>query len=493
MTTNEEHIANEGRGESERHLPVPYESIPVLPVPFVDFIHRGHKGNVTFGNFVYGTRPDGRRDIEKKNLRSLGSIPAKQITEMLPGLLPELIFEGVFSSQGMRGTERQTRKCSFLTCCLVDCDGYNIGLTEGQTLGALHDFARTGVIPPPTGYLISGGGGVWAIWLLRDDKGWGPIPVDQSGYNVARRAAIQRELFKRCASIGADPAVSDLARTMRLPNSRNVKGGLVKALVNVTEAGGAFVYTLGDLMDFLRIAPLADFIPDEVRRKADLSPAQRERNLKGWREVNALYLRQLFLLEELRGGFHSGHREHALTYVATYLRKTECSLEEALQTIDEVAARCSPPFDRATARGKVYRVFRSRSGSGFTKDRIAATLAITPDEANGLAELDGGKAFPPSMIFVDAPRPNSSPVPGRRKELRRATLRQIVHEFQQRGERLPVLSTLCDLIENRTGIRPAENTIRADLKSFGIRTGRERSSTTAKRPPSPSLPLHGAN
>lgn len=99
-------------------------------------------------------------------------------------------------------------------------------------------WAKVQACPLPPTWSVDTGGGYQCYWLLRDT-----VPIDDG--NRERWAALQRAWVDLC---GSDPAVSDLARVLRMIGSANVKPHFAARppIVTVVDRDDTRLYTPAD-------------------------------------------------------------------------------------------------------------------------------------------------------------------------------------------------------------------------------------------------------
>jgi len=190
---------------------------------------------------------------------------------------------------------------------------------------------------------------------------------------------IHREIGRRLAGLGADPAAKDAARYVRLPGSfRNDAEAVVQWEwpANTPRAS----YSLRELARLLGLKQPAQSAAKPS--PATASPAGVcPRRRRGFDVANHNKLAAGRGLQALRGGgFAEGHRSLAAFILAACLRRNGATAVDTLVQVEALARACRP----ALLHGECLAVLRS-----VYKDRlrkmsyryIADQLAVTPAEA----------------------------------------------------------------------------------------------------------------
>jgi hypothetical protein len=305
----------------------------------------------------------------------------------------------------------------WLNVCHVDIDCYKVGLSVGDTIGALVDMQDAGQLPPATMFARSGRG-VWAFWYLLDPGN--PLTGSINLFNathtpttpqrahpraMAMYARVQRALADRLAHLGADLGALDGARFAPVP-------GTVKSSVDAKVEywlqgahGHGFAYTLPEMARHLGLELLEREHP--VIERALTTEATKHQGLsaagkKGWAALHRYYLKDFEKLLRLRnGGFAHGIRNRGLYLYASVLRRNgmdRLSVEERIIK----AAHCSRPDSRgdkltvADARAIVAAAFKASRMLGFRSANLYAELRVTPVEATYLTQIRPTAAASPT-------------------------------------------------------------------------------------------------
>ena len=183
---------------------------------------------------------------------------------------PNLIsFLGIkdcyFTINTMRDTRRMNTSAAYLNAVYADLDGPNkeAVLDFADVQRDIRAREEAGELPRIS-FLVDSGRGVWVIILLQNEDGGPEIATEE---NRRRQEEINRPLASRLANWGADTAVFDAARVIRLPGSINRGTGRPVIYYPQYDANGLIpTSTLAELMSFfhleeavnlLRIRPLA--------------------------------------------------------------------------------------------------------------------------------------------------------------------------------------------------------------------------------------------
>lgn len=115
----------------------------------------------------------------------------------------------------------------------VDIDCYKIGMSKEQVISCLHDEYFGSKIPYPT-FIIDSGRGLYIIWKLRNE--------DRNA--SSKWKIVEQFLLNALIPLGADNAVCDLPRILRIPFSVNSKSN---STVTIREFND-LTYSLYDIM-----------------------------------------------------------------------------------------------------------------------------------------------------------------------------------------------------------------------------------------------------
>jgi hypothetical protein len=192
----------------------------------------------------------------------------------------------------------------------ADLDTYREPWAQGckpwQLTATVLFFCHNEGVPPPS-MLIFSGRGLQAKWLLE-----GALPRQA----LPRWNLCQRYLVDRLAWLGADPAVKDASRVLRLVNTVNSKSGEVCRVIHVENGldGEPIRYNFEELAKALLPVARRDIETGRKacadRRQFKLLSGSRIGNLRtlNRRQLAWDRLEDLRLLAQLRGGVIQGER-----------------------------------------------------------------------------------------------------------------------------------------------------------------------------------------
>jgi len=176
------------------------------PRTHFDLLHGGHRSRV-----AVATRAGGLRENWQERTYAHDDAAA-----MVAGLVDDFCADLYLSQAGFSGN-RATRNVAALTSCYVDLDTYNVPELAGLAPEAVLDLAIAAHpwMPPPT-LLASSGRGVYFVWVLTRHLGPNMLP---------RWQAVEAGLVDALTDLGADAAVKDAARVLRVAGSSHVNAG----------------------------------------------------------------------------------------------------------------------------------------------------------------------------------------------------------------------------------------------------------------------------
>jgi hypothetical protein len=310
----------------------------------------------------------------------------------------------------------------YLCACYTDIDYYNLGLDFGTALGLIVNYQDRGVIPPAS-IIVRSGQGMWLLWLLQDPKD----PDQAQGAFVEKLelyARVQRAIYEKLASIGADPAARDPARYIRIRGSLHTGSEQYVQWWIQDSANSGFTYTLTELAQFFGAqAPTLNTGVKEIFEVKKQIP----NNRRGWIALNERRLREFELLLALRaGGFDRGCRNRAAMLYAWLLRCNGWGRTEAASRVRIMAVNCRPPLTLSECRGAVKTGF-GRKMRKVRDQTISDLLNITPDESAALEK------FPPATRFQTKQIPAAPEPPIQNRDAgiqnRRLAISAIVEEL----------------------------------------------------------------
>jgi hypothetical protein len=282
--------------------------------------------------------------------------------------------------------KRKKEHLHYINAVFLDIDCHNIGLTPGQAIGHLID-AQDMRLVPKISIITKSGRGVWAYWLLKDGR------PEHSHHGVrANRVsmpwteAIQRELQRRFAPIGADAQAIDLCRVTRIPGSINSKSdSRVEYWVRSDSNGSVAAYTLEQFGEFIGVAK-PEFRQPTGKLLANGLDPKRTGRMRWDRDVE-----RMILLLEHRGIIREGQRGAAVFLFSTFLKRCGFRGAEFRKEVEriwphlELASGEKPGLHgvryREYSRREFERQLSTNSDANPSHRQIASMLAITVEES----------------------------------------------------------------------------------------------------------------
>jgi hypothetical protein len=347
---------------------------PSAPGPDLDPIlnlHRADDGYVTFHVF---------RDGE---LKSDCSVRRGKLANLFPEFRDELQRDGYFSVNafwapgrgvGLAGQPkalRNSRSARYLNAAFVDIDAHDREFDFGEMVGKVISLADKNVIPTPSIFVRSGRG-LWLMWLLVDKQDSELPPVAHSA-RLLLWNAVQDELGRRLADLGADRGALDVARITRVPNSINTKADRrVLYLFPSSDGNLGYTYTVEQLASFLGV--------QQPTLRSSANPSDRARCIRaltGHRALAEHRLNDFLRLRDMRGGFSEGSRNNAAVIFVHILRANGFDQATIDREVTKLAADCRPPLKPR----EVANVLKKKARRMMRDHLIACRLHVTPAEA----------------------------------------------------------------------------------------------------------------
>jgi len=444
----------------------------------VDLVHRGHDHYIPFS-----------RKTKSGAWQELGCVPAHALRGLFGAewLTSELETDAYFGLHGMyrvgqwrRRTTldklepscRKAHAVQWLTTCHVDLDLYNVGIDPEDGVAAVLRAARKGIIPPPSMFSLSRG--CWALWLLRDEQGSGPVRAWPD--TTSRWADIQGQLHRRLADLGSDAAALHPATVTRIPGSYSRKAQRrVAWMASYDDQRKPFVYTLAEMANALGIMPKAttviDAPPADPGRPKD--PARIELGKRGYPARWTRYLSVLDQLRRMRGGWRVGTRSKAMSLVAHGCRargwdEKRC-IEELSRHLDGMDQPTGDQLKAKDIRSILKSTARPRAG-GIRWQTVADQLDITPDESAVISTKTS--RIPPARRHDQLPQLPTVP-PEERQRRRRSLVLDILKAYATDREhlderwRVPTTATLRELLIAQGHEGASDKTLLKDLEALG--------------------------
>ena len=444
------------------------ETTPALDVESILAIHRDPGGYV---GFVRKPDPNAPPRLDKEGrpyqFENLFSVRVQDLREMFPAVSEWLTHDSYMTVHAYYRTApwknkltgrpdvwREEKHLLSLTACYVDVDS---GRPESEEPGgalswrqAQHELeflADSGVIPQPS-IMARSGRGVYAFWLLRDDKDPHKLPHAWPEkielYKACNRALNER---LRNHKLPADTRAIDAARVLRVPGSiHRTALRRVHYVIQADENGRGFVYTLPELATFLELPAPGGGLPEHTRAHAlpvqyrkVKAPGSSPLRSYGALKLNALRAQDLLTLQAHRGGFlkrgmkypdgsTSPGRRFTLTLYANFLRGSKTDPAAALQALREMAENMRPRYgsDGPDKDPPVEHILEAEySGKArrrWSNKKLCALLGVTAELAE---ELDLKTILPDE---VKLKRDQARPHQGELIQARRDFVRQYIEK-----------------------------------------------------------------
>lgn len=396
----------------------------------------------------------------------------------------------------------------YLCACYADLDFYRVGLDVPEVLGALVDYQDKRKIPPAS-IIVRSGRGLWVLWLIHAHSGAKNVPRKSHETQDATSSppavlqletssprgvylgstssppagaqgafpekvrlylAIQREIHRRLATLGAD--AFDLARHIRIPGSFSTKSeGVVEWWVP-GGFGSLNTYSLDDLAAVFGVnGAMTGPIAGAFRERPASSVAARRR---GWEALNARRLREFEVLRMCRGGFQEGHRNRAVLLFAWLLRCNGVTRADAEVELRRLAAQCRPPLGLSRVKDALKTGFGKRMVRVLDQT-ISDWLDIQPHEAELLERLGPASRYLGADVPAtgEAPSVTAGRFPERKKPAERLeAIRSLVAEVG----RVPAVREMADLLTAR-GFPVRRAQVSIDYRILGLSSRRPKAVT----------------
>lgn len=434
----------------------------------IELIHRRAKHHVPF-----------YRIGETGEMEELFSLPADGMESLFPDYVPSLdkdcffAINGFFQSPKMRRMTRQKKHLQRINAAFVDIDCHELGITQGQAIGAIIDRMDSGAIPSVS-LMVKSGRGVWCLWLLSDrrkeEAGYGQRVTK---YAIPMAELIQRDLWRRLQGLGADSHARDLCRITRVPGSINGKSGSrTEYWIRSDESGRVATYELDELAGLLGVVPPWG----QTERQKCLE--KQKAGLAGYTSRWLNELHRFWTLWASRETFSEGTRGGAVFLYLKFLRRCKPLIPLSDVYIREQMERLylaleQPGGRRPRVRGKgvtsrdytrrefELAIARKNTGANPSHAMIAQLLRITRSESGMTGWPEWGDV-----------KENSTSNVQKRNERRRLLRVMLFHE-DGRQKPVPSLRDLQDRIEHiDRELSCAHKTIERDLAAIGVRNPR---------------------
>lgn len=268
------------------------------------------QSNLAFADIAVCNEPFAYHDVERRGYvsiltRSPGAQRSQQTTVKLIQLPEALAAVNAANDVWIGQNEffRPNRRLVSLTrlcACYLDIDTYKMEHLRGLSPASLGMFVQDAVresgLPAPS-LVVYSGQGVQLKWLLER-----PVPKDA----LPRWQAVQAELCRRLAHIGADPRALDASRVLRVVGTVNNKTGQAVRILDTLQviAGGAT--PLGNGYLGYAFETLATEVLPLGRSELEVLREERAEDIAERAKVRAARKGQLVVLEGGKGRASTG-------------------------------------------------------------------------------------------------------------------------------------------------------------------------------------------
>ena len=425
---------------------------PALDADILDLIHRDKQGYIGFVRKPDPNNPRLDKNGKPYTFENLFSIKAEDLKSMFPAVQEWLTHDSYYTVNAyyraapwnnkqtdLPDVWRKEKHLKSLTACYADIDS---GRPDSDEPGAaLHwrqaqheaeAMADAGLIPQPS-IIARSGRGVYLLWLLKDHKEPDTLPK-AFPEKIELYKACNKALNERLRSnlLPADIRATDAARVLRTPGSIHRKAlQRVKYVIQVSEDGKGFTYTLPELAEFLELDALEGELPDATRKLAKPAQYRKTQNKgsaplrsHGTIKLNALRSQDLLTIEQWRGGFLKRGQKYAdgysscgrcitLTLYADFLRMTKESSESITKALEAMARNMKPAYPSDPNDTPIADIVAGRQRKWSNK-KLCSMLGITPEIAE---ELDLKTIIPDELKLArDLARPTQANLIEARRE-----------------------------------------------------------------------------
>lgn len=302
------------------------------------------------------------------------SFPVDSLHAVLSALTPEERLQDVWISQAEFWTKRRLAiHVSRVFLCFVDLDTYAAGIqaTAEQQLSMLQAHCKSNGIPQPN-LVVYSGRGLQAKWVLESGLPSQALP---------RWSAVQRELCKKLAPLGADARALDVSRVLRLTQTVNTKSGQAVRVLHHDQSNYDFEQLCSNVLPYSREQirewrEKAKERKEQVPAKADvfiLRPGPGEKPVHRGNDTSGLVqfrgsqlawdrLRDLRVLAKLRadsnGAVPDGQRDTFLFLSACFLVQINLVATKVESELDGLAREYAPHWKAAQLKGCITSVMK---------------------------------------------------------------------------------------------------------------------------------------
>lgn len=294
-------------------------------------------------------------------------------------------YDSYFSMNTFYTPKRLITNLKEIRTAFVDIDCQNTLFTVEQVEAQLKADYFGQLIPTPN-LIIHSGRGLNLVWLMD------PI----SGLAVERWNRLQKAIFEKVKSLGADPKAVDAARVFRLAGSINSKNNAVVSCDILHD----YRYSLEEMAeeyfpDILKVIkkPKKSHRPNKISRT---HPKTGEKTNRGIRRLfNEYTLRKTRMgdinkLVSLRNGEMEGSREYAL-FLYRYWALVQCeNKEDAVEAMLDLNSTFKTPLKEREAIAdtkSAERYYDSEEPFKITNKLVIEWLGITKEEQKYLSTI----------------------------------------------------------------------------------------------------------
>lgn len=256
----------------------------------------------------------------------------------------------------------------------IDLDTYNTEFTNEQVLMNLEADYYGKIIPRPNA-IIHSGRGLCLVFMLNF--------APKQAYK--RWSYVQKRFVELLAPLGADAAVKDPARILRLAGTTNSKNGEAVFIDYLhTEK-----YELSELMTDYALDH--EYIPKSKSKKA---PKRKNGHRLSPYTLYKARVEDLFRLVQLRHGQMNGYREKTL-FLCRYFVMHIAGESAAMEAVMKLNNMFTEPLSRQEAINSTKSAIRAyyenkankRMGYNYSNVSLISELAISPEEQKSLATI----------------------------------------------------------------------------------------------------------
>lgn len=265
-----------------------------------------------------------------------------------------------------------------LNAFYVDLDCYKLDMTKEIALHSLNMVLKDNNIFKPT-LIIDSGNGLQLLWRIEG------VPV-RSASVIKLWNRIEKELAKRLAILGADPASTDASRVLRVPDTYNTKGKDLQ-LTEVVAFDRKAIYEMRDfqfelLPDLPKKGPYQEKerikkAPNKERRKASVS------RLFNPYTLNKARLTDLETLLTLRDYQPTDMRNIIMFLMANFIENGDLGIDKE-QYLTDMNNSLKTPLNKR----EIATIIRNTDGKyNYKSSTLIELLQVTEEEQKQMKTL----------------------------------------------------------------------------------------------------------